>query len=870
MYLPRAQISQLYTHLQRIAHPSKNNAVILTSLSVDSICALRILESLFKRDYIAYQSIPVSGYAELQEHGAANARRLSRQHGGEGGVIICLGLGGAVALEDMLALDGSGDPDALQDHGVEVWVIDSHRPLNLENVFGGHADSSSNNQNISRRPGVTEGRVNPGYRPGNGGIIVWDDGDLEDELQAEKEAYFALQGMPEITEHDLVLDDGEEDDEDGEEPDEEGDQEDASSSSGQKRKRGADSDNEHELSDSDWERGRAHRRRRSNSSTSIPIPSSPGGNPLSAQVDIASTPPPMPSSPPKRKEPSAKQMRKELLKLRRKHEATLDRYYDLGTSSAEPVSSMAYSLASELGREDNDMLWLACVGICSLQILPSGSSARIKHVRELLQDEVRRLNPIPESELRATQSAEARIPTRARSADDHSIQLSPEPRFMMIRHWSLYDSMQHSTYLATRLHLWNDNGKKRLAKLLAKMGISLQEAGKGFTHMNSELKHSLRKRILKFAEQYNLADLVPGNNGRSMEGWGFVRSMGWAGTYSAEDIAIVAGALLEVGGESHLFPELKFEHRSNTDFNYNARMRTLPTPPHSSDDGMDTPDDVPDHITNRFNRAYDALAPSLRGFQRIQTAVPIAHKLSRAIFRVGSHIISKGMHKNLTSFRMAIVREGPDVPLFTHPGALVRLAVWVSEAIRVIEAEKGKRIKPGKDDTLVIAALDEGRGVYVVVGLGGGHGMGKKFRSKAEMKEREERKKRKEAERIARKAAEKRKREERKRLRKERNEANGILLSDDERDDDSEEPETEDDDDDSDNSDSENEDDDDEDAHARRKSGPLNRFGQAFQEVVDQTGARVRIDSFEHSVVEVKKDDFQGFLEALINKKLVN
>jgi cell division control protein 45 len=49
----------------------------------------------------------------------------------------------------------------------------------------------------------------------------------------------------------------------------------------------------------------------------------------------------------------------------------------------------------------------------------------------------------------------------------------------------------------------------------------------------------------------------------------------------------------------------------------------------------------------------------------------------------------------------------------------------------------------------------------------------------------------------------------------------------------------------------------------------LNRFGQAFQEVVDETAARVRIDSFEHSVVEVKKEDLAGFLEALSLKSVV-
>jgi cell division control protein 45 len=55
----------------------------------------------------------------------------------------------------------------------------------------------------------------------------------------------------------------------------------------------------------------------------------------------------------------------------------------------------------------------------------------------------------------------------------------------------------------------------------------------------------------------------------------------------------------------------------------------------------------------------------------------------------------------------------------------------------------------------------------------------------------------------------------------------------------------------------------------RKKNRGLNRFGQAFQEVVEETGARVRIDSFEHSVVEVKKDDVAGFFETLSAKVVV-
>jgi cell division control protein 45 len=102
---------------------------------------------------------------------------------------------------------------------------------------------------------------------------------------------------------------------------------------------------------------------------------------------------------------------------------------------------------------------------------------------------------------------------------------------------------------------------------------------------------------------------------------------------------------------------------------------------------------------------------------------------------------------------------------------------------------------------------------------------------------------------------------------KERDEANGLLNSDDEEENESDATESEA----SDSSDSDSADESDNElAQARKKRGHgLNRFGQAFQEVVEETGARVRIDSFEHSVVEVRKEDLAGFLEALSLRSVV-
>ncbi|KAF2480029.1 CDC45 family [Neohortaea acidophila] len=867
MYLRRAQISQLYTALLQTTHPLSPPVLILTALTVDSLCATRILTALLRRDYIPHKVQPVAGYNDVQRVGQELVLPLTRQRGGEGGVVVCLGVGGLVDVEEVLGLDDPNAEDGghVRDHGVEVWLIDARRPWNLQNVFGSGASLDPANEEgaVAAKRGVDAGQLLPTYRPGRGGVIVWDDGDIEAELAVEKEAFMELQKMPEITEDDLMLEERDSQREDQDEPPD-------SSGSDSRKRKASSQESDDEAEDSDEERPR--QRRRSNSST--PIPSSPGGNPFSAQVLRSSTPPTssqpqspatMPSSPPK--QPSQRQLKRQLLKFRRKHEATLEAYHNLGTSYAEPVSSILYSLASELGREDNDLLWLAIVGISSIDLSPLSQPTsstrdskgqrtmdRAEQIREVLRDEVRRLNPIPEIELRRSQSAgENIIPTHARSATDTAIRLSPEPKFLLIRHWSLYDSMLHSPFLSTRLHVWSDAGRKRLNKLLAKMGVSLQEAGKGYVHMDMEIKRSLRQRILKFAEMYNLEGLVPGDDGRSgKEGWGFVRSWGWKATLSAVDVAMTVSAILEVGtGSIGSGWDMKFDSGRGP-ATYNSRMRALPTPPHSEDGSSQMEGqasgaaDAPDWTTFRFFAAYDALSPittsSTQGLSVLLNYIPTAQNLHRAILRTGSALIAKKQIRHLRAFRMGVVKEGPDVPTFTHPGALTQLAGWVSEAVAVLDAEKGSSRKAAADQALVLGCMDEARG------------------------EREEKRKRKQAARAAKQAERARKREERRRIRREIQEANGLIDSDDEDGSDSDSTESAS----SASSDGSDSESDDELADARKRRGyGANRFGQAFQEVVEETGARVRIDSFEHSVVEVKKEDLAGFLEALSLKSVV-
>ncbi|TVY59612.1 Cell division control protein 45-like protein, partial [Lachnellula suecica] len=830
MYLPRSLISTLYQHLQRTHHPLSPPVLILVALEPDALCGCRILTQLLKRDYIPHKIQPIAGYGDLEKAGRNVIRPMMESQGGSGGVVVCLGVGGLVDLGGLLGIDAEEEVDSYS--GVEVWVIDARRPWNLGNVFGGHPSlpQPEEGDEPAKQPGVDGGKLQRGYKPGKGGIIVFDDGDIEEELDVERDAYLALVDMPEV--------DDNEDDSEGSESESEDEDDNAGPKPGKKRKSWSDRDEEDESSDDD---DRPRQRRRSNSSS--PIPESPSTRPAQRGLMSLNGPPgldstasrsvsPTPGQPPKA--PSARKLRRRLMKLRRKHETVLQGYYSMGASYSEPIASMLYSLASELGREDNDLLWMSIVGVTSMELYgrsaigvavssqksssaPSGwLGTRGSRIRQLLRDEVRRLNPpeLSDSSFNSNRNMlpenSGIIPTTARSPTDTSIRLSPEPKFLLIRHWSLYDSMLHSPYLSARLHIWSDSGRKRLHKLLAKMGVSLVQCKQSYTHMDMELKRGLRTKLLKYSEMYGLDDLVPSadtdgkDRGGTKEGWGFVRSWGWRATLSAQDVGVVVGAILEVG--KHAVTTLQ---TGGWDRGQQNKETT-------DEDGTLEGEEW----VGRFWDAYDALEK----IEELKAALPTAQHLHRAILRTGTGLIEKRQIRHLRAFRMCVVKDGPDVALFTHPAALTKLALWIGEAIAEQEREsKGKLGHGGRGTPLVVAGLNENRGVYVVVGTGGGGGGGMGFGDKTAAKEKKDK-------REAKTKARELKKINKAKVREEKRAARRAALGDDEEDD---EEETE-----SEGSDSSEDEDDDEDEELQVKGFGRNKFGNAFQEVVEETNAR--------------------------------
>jgi cell division control protein 45 len=252
MYLPRNLIAHLYQNLVKRTHAAAPPVLLLVALEPDALCACRILTALLKRDYIPHKIQPIAGYGDLSRAAEELVQPMRTTEGGSGGVVVCLGVGGMVDMEEILGLDvdengegGTGD--------VEVWIMDARRPWNLANVFGSPiSEDPATGELVRRQAGVDKGKILQSYQSSRGGVIVFDDGDIEEELQAEKEAYTGLEEMPEVGEEDDLGEDS--DDPDNEEP--------PSGQAPKKRKSwGEEDDSEDDMTDDE----RPRQRRRSNS-----------------------------------------------------------------------------------------------------------------------------------------------------------------------------------------------------------------------------------------------------------------------------------------------------------------------------------------------------------------------------------------------------------------------------------------------------------------------------------------------------------------------------------------------------------------------------------------------------------------------------
>lgn len=190
----------------------------------------------------------------------------------------------------------------------------------------------------------------------------------------------------------------------------------------------------------------------------------------------------------------------ELVEQRRR---AIAMYYNAGAYWSAPSSWVAYTIATKGLRFGNvsDLLWLACVGVTDAYIHRRLDMGGYAVFSQDLSESVQRLYPNDSVISRAMNAFSSTVDSTLISASEAGkIIRQQEYKFMLLRHWNLYDSMHYSTHVATKLQVYSPEGKLRLRELLAKMGFPLEECQQPFSFMRPALKARLKDSLELHAE----------------------------------------------------------------------------------------------------------------------------------------------------------------------------------------------------------------------------------------------------------------------------------------------------------------------------------------------------------------------------------
>ncbi|KAM9887931.1 hypothetical protein OXX79_013270, partial [Metschnikowia pulcherrima] len=384
MYINPSQYAHAFDEIKRTSssHSTCKLILFVSCLSVDSICTAKVLSLVLKKSLVQYQLIPVVGYADLRDHYVQLDADVAN--------VILIGCGAMIDLESFFEIDPEEfkiegddlssapvDDDDLdeqyQRRGPQfrrkIYVIDGHRPWNLDNIFGSHI------------------------------VVCFDDGFIEQHLSAESESYTKL---VDASDH--------ESDSDLEETDVDEEIE------------GHDENEENEKEDNDTSDGDEARKR-------------------------------------KRSEVNAMHAKRQRRSELRTSEEVLESYYNQGTAIFTATTAVAYAMLATIGETNLENLWLSIIGLSSLDRLHPEVYDKIQ---PLYREEVHRLSPSHE--------------TPEKSADSTTLAIDKDYHLFLLRHWTLYDSFFYSSLVNSKLNLWREDGKKKLHKMFAKMGISLSVA----------------------------------------------------------------------------------------------------------------------------------------------------------------------------------------------------------------------------------------------------------------------------------------------------------------------------------------------------------------------------------------------------------
>ncbi|KAJ1023631.1 hypothetical protein NDA18_004618 [Ustilago nuda] len=722
----------------RTAGTGVSSVLVLSSPDVDSVCATRILTWLFLQDDIPHRIVPVEGYRSLLNTLSTVFPPLSQHEGQEGArptnlassstsadvrSVILINLGAVLALPTTFNIPPS----------CTVHVIDSHRPWNLENLF---ATSHANDR-----------------------VWCWDDGEIASKLcrqGGERDAFEKL-------EFDL-----------------DSDSDDASNSSSSSSG-----------SDIEGEQGEVGKRKRSRSSKS-PSTSKRRNRHNSSQPPTSSATRLSNTERHRyrtvltryynRGESFGMSVSSMLYLL----------CESLGRADRESLWLAIVGLTSLYLSNSIDLetyeTYSAAYASEVIAIEPNSASAPHQAWSLDLLGKETGVGVGPGRKADRALRKGISQNTKSQDADDRSIRIIPsELRFTLYRHWSLETAMYHTAYVAAKLGIWRERGLSKLRGLMAKMGFSLSAVRQNYTHMPLDLRRSLVRKLEGIAPEYGLTELTyrgfersfgfrtaPLGAGDVVEGLSallvaahgvkvevetpgmvFASASSGAGRGGGGPLGNSLAANLNPANPNAQTSELFATKRvwnlgtnltdavnsaiaataagsgkEQTGANAGLDLDSVASQANASAQDVARLEEAEREVwVTNFYEAYRALDTCRStSVDLLRSSLLLSQALHRKIVARGISLITNQSIRTLKNFRLAILKDGSDLQLFTHVEILTRLANWLTTSLRDILVEQqtlGAQRKKNSTKAnaaayaplpFILAALHPGKDSFLVLG----------------------------------------------------------------------------------------------------------------------------------------------------------
>eukprot|EP00761_Pharyngomonas_kirbyi_P009573 gb/GECH01009590.1/.p1 GENE.gb/GECH01009590.1/~~gb/GECH01009590.1/.p1 ORF type:complete len:649 (+),score=157.17 gb/GECH01009590.1/:1-1947(+) len=367
------------------------------------------------------------------------------------------------------------------------------------------------------------------------------------------------------------------------------------------------------------------------------------------------------------------------MSVKQQFKQQLKEYAKLGTFFGTAAAIVVFHLAEQSNTASQsavDKLWWALIGLTEQYVFDRIDITRYELLVEEFGKEVQKMNSVPNN-IRTDDGYTIPIAHR-------NITPQNDYRFILYRHWTLYESMIHTASVCGVMQLWKQRGRDTLHQMLSKMGIPLDHIQQNFVDMPNRSRENFGDRIQRYGPQFGLDHVFFKS---------FMRQYGYTFQISAADLVHAITALFS---SSASMPGTRSGDGDN-----NEEER----------DEEDKEQKDSDYRTweHNFLRAFDAL--SGKEVRLMRQGIQEAIALRKSIVYTATSMFENKLILPSGPFRYAFLHDGAELSAFAHPLTVTALAMFVVEIINYQQ--------PGRPKPFVLGVRNEASDTYLIVGVAG-------------------------------------------------------------------------------------------------------------------------------------------------------